>query len=525
MIIEGVLKVVGPDIKLYHPAYFKSVDQLLRTITTWKCYFYGNYSVNHTSTTVALDVSKFKSIITGEDFVRNDKSIQFDKDIQNSWIVSNPIIPPKDGWIDDNTQVDMWSLRIRFLHFLDECAPKYVSFDNSDHHIKVRFNPDSSSMFISHDTNKFSYPNSIFFVNGLCCKPSIATNDIGEVSVELKNGKTYLQNQKDRSRGVVIVDFSKLCNLRYIPLSVCDGDITNPILPNSVDPDTNSFLLVIDGRLFLPDEFGVLGRTVKSDGLITEISRSLVFNPDMYKKEYELDRLCCSNKFVSRYSASLSTVDGGTATTNVLTTRNLLATKNLDLKKSDNSFVIVFDRPGLHVIRHRCMSGEDESMFIKEPQSLEPMHRIIFGGDAAGLLMDTSTRSIIDYTLEENDQTLYVKGENIEYVLTKDTVPVVGKEYYTREKSDNKFVYTKVVFTSKNSKFESGKDYFVVQQLPFRWYTKLLMIKHSTPLEIWGNYNNVMSASASMHDNKTLRGSAMVLCPRYTMLDFIFEGD
>jgi hypothetical protein len=52
----------------------------------------------------------------------------------------------------------------------------------------------------------------------------------------------------------------------------------------------------------------------------------------------------------------------------------------------------------------------------------------------------------------------------------------------------------------------------------------MLYLKHNTPLERWGNPNNVMSASASMHDNKTVRGDAQVIWPRYTMLDFIFEG-
>ena len=113
--------------------------------------------------------------------------------------------------------------------------------------------------------------------------------------------------------------------------------------------------------------------------------------------------------------------------------------------------------------------------------------------------------------------------------MTDDDYPLSSKTYYKKVLDGSAVSYVKTKasdfdYADGRYRFKEGIDYFESRPLPQRWSTKMLYLKHNTPLERWGNPNNVMSASASMHDNKTVRGDAQVIWPRYTMLDFIFEG-
>ena len=97
---------------------------------------------------------------------------------------------------------------------------------------------------------------------------------------------------------------------------------------------------------------------------------------------------------------------------------------------------------------------------------------IEFPSVARGLLFDETTKSVIDYTADNHDQTFWVPGE------------------------------------TELRKFGCVRA----------------LIQPDKPLELCASNNNDMSANAFMHDRKDTRGTATVLWPRYSMLDFIFEG-
>ena len=573
MTIEGIVCQRGTTLDLFHPSYFKSADELITFITNQRVYFYGWHNVEHSPTTLVVDTKKIirfdpvsetspisgkryyvKNTVTGkftiasyidenkvkhddgfipkfdpgityyeraiplsaDKFIMTSRSIFLQLDIDSDWVVDDPEIPPEQGWTTDTVKVDMWNLRIRFLHGRDEYTPKYYSVDQSSE-IVAKIEEGNPDLELCKSSTSFSTHESVFFINGLCCYPTRYLDSEYGDAVKLANGRSYLRNQKDRTRGAVIVDFSKLADVEFVKISSCRGTIDSFQLPSVYDPDKCSFLLVVDGRLFLPDEFLVL-----SKGLV-------MFDSSKYKDIYALDRLCCSNAFIGVSVKSASDAEGIDEVTRYFPmTRNLVAGRT-DLYNNDNSFVIVIKKKGLKVIKHRPLRGPDEGQFLKEPVTGEQIHHITFNSSAAGLLFDMTTRSVTDYTEETNDQDFYVKGVDIKYVVTDDDYPLSSKTYYKRVLDGSAASYVKTMasdfdYVDGRYKFKEGIDYFESRPLPQRWSTKMLYLKHNTPLERWGNPNNVMSASASMHDNKTVRGDAQVIWPRYTMLDFIFEG-
>ena len=518
MTIEGVACQRGSTMDLYHPSFFRSAEDLIKFILNQRVYLYGWHNVNHSPTTVVVDTKKCAALLSHDKFIMTPRHILLQLDLEDSWIVKNPEIPPEQGWITNTVKTDMWNLRIRFLHERDGYTPKYYSVDQSPE-IVPDISQNNAHLILSKTSPSFSTHKSIFFVNGLCCYPERYLDPEKGDSVRLYNGRTYLRNQKDRARGAVIVDFSNLAELEYIKLSSCKGDINSFKLPSSYDMSTTSFLLVVDGRLFMPDEFIIL-----SNGTI-------IFDTSRYRDVYALDRLCCSNAFSSmstKVGRSLYGSEDDTVTRYLPMTRNLV-TDNPNLYRNSNSFVIVIKRGGLKVVRHRPLRGTNDGVFLQETVTGEQLHHITFNSSAAGLLFDTTTRSVTDYTEETNDQDFYSAGIDIKYVPTSDDYPLSSKTYYKRVISSGVASYRKAVasdFDEVDSvrMFKSDINYFESKPLPQRWSTKMLYIKHNTPLERWGNPNNVMSASASMHDNKTVRGDAQVIWPRYTMLDFIFEG-
>ena len=515
MTIEGIVCQRGSDLDLFHPSYFKSAGELITFIANQRVYFYGWHNVNHSPTTVAIDTKKFINLLTNDSFLMTSKNIYLYLDIDDDWIIKNPEIPPEQGWTTDTVKVDMWNLRIRFLHERDDFTPKYYSVDQSPE-IVTKIESGDNSLELCKSSTSFSTHKSIFFVNGLCCYPTRYLDPEYGDAVKLANGRSYLRNQKDRTRGAVIVDFSKLAEVEFVKLSACRGTVDSFKLPAEYDPDRCSFLLVIDGRLFLPDEFLVL-----SKGLV-------MFDASKYKDIYALDRLCCSNLFKGMAVRTANDAENVDEVTRYFPMTRNLVTDKPDLYNNDNSFVIVIKRKGLKVIKHRVLRGPDEDQFLKEPVTGEQIHHITFNSSAAGLLFDAATRSVTDYTEEINDQDFYVRGVDTKYILTDDEYPLDSKTYYKRILTESKVSYVKTAaldfdIVDGSKQFKEGVDYFESKPLPQRWSTKMLYLKHNTPLERWGNPNNVMSASASMHDNKTVRGDAQVIWPRYTMLDFIFE--
>lgn len=80
----------------------------------------------------------------------------------------------------------------------------------------------------------------------------------------------------------------------------------------------------------------------------------------------------------------------------------------VDLKNDVNSFIIVINKPGLRVIRHECFEGPRPftKMKLGSDTHVGTM-RVTLDRQVRGLLFDTVTRSVIDYTRETQSLTFY----------------------------------------------------------------------------------------------------------------------
>ena len=344
------------------------------------------------------------------------------------------------------------------------------------------------------------------FCNGLCCYPRIINGKI-----YASEGQRLSYNEKDRNRRWVLVDFAPIGGCQFIHLSELQGVVSELIMPDSYDPKTQSVLMSIRGRLFLPDEFEIV------DG-------RLLFNLSKFSAIYELDRMLCRGDFTDSTTvleqkkvqvrkvvkSGVSSVshdpeetigdtegkyyigdrtfvqypngrqqidffkktldatfkDGkqyyvlfneqyvavdvpvGESTTDARTVGIVdsdnvhksmvhasdmqilfnefyedftefvpvfergwdieVKEQKLDLKNDDNSFLIIINNPGLQIVKHKCFEGPRP--FTKQrwgSDSHAGLMRIDFDRQARGLIFDSVTRSVIDYTRETQTLTFY----------------------------------------------------------------------------------------------------------------------
>lgn len=81
---------------------------------------------------------------------------------------------------------------------------------------------------------------------------------------------------------------------------------------------------------------------------------------------------------------------------------------SIDLKNDPNSFVIVINKPGLRIIRHRCFEGPRPFTKMNNGHDAPTgTMRVSFDRQVRGLLFDESTRSVVDYTRETQSLTFY----------------------------------------------------------------------------------------------------------------------
>lgn len=463
--VEGIVCLRGTQPGLYAPQYFNSVTDLISTMRETDALLYGWYTTSdHSPTAIVLDSMKFVRNTKGlKNMLTIGRTIEFSlpkfsttEDIDPDWIVEHPEIPPEMAWVTPTTKCRLDKLRLRYLARKDNTAPRYISL-NSDVGKVTLINHATSidDLVLYQNSGWFNQTTSLYFVNGLCCFPEHTVNDKFGLTTRLTDGSKYLRNQSDRSRGIVVVDFDGRCKVEYVKLTSFPGTIDNMSTGKLFDPN-KSYLLVIDGRIYFPEEFQLMSNNI------------LKFNSNIYRPEMMLDRKCCSNEFDNVIRTK--TVDGDYSGLTPACSRSL-TTDVIDLKSANNSFLIVFDRSNLRVVKHSSTSTYNSSQFT-DLETLSNISTIEFPSLARGLLFDESTRSVIDYTADIHDQTFWSPGE-----------PDLRKFGCMRA-----------------------------------------LITRDKPLELYASDNNVMPANASMHDRKDTSDSATVLWPRYSMLDFIFEG-
>ena len=463
--VEGIVCLRGTQPGLYAPQYFNSVTDLISTMRETDALLYGWYTTSdHSPTMVVLDSMQFVRSLRGlQGMLTLGRTIDFtlpkfsaDKDIDPSWLVEHPEVPPEMAWIDPSTKIRLDNLRLRYLARKDLTAPRYISFSSDVGRVELMNHATSiDDLVLYQKTGWFNQTTSLYFVNGLCCFPTHTVNESRGLVTRLTDGAKYLRNQTDRSRGIVVVDFDNQCKVEYVKLSDLPGTIDNLSTGKLFDSE-KSYLLVVDGRLYFPEEFQLMSNNI------------LKFNSADYKPEMALDRMCCSNEFDN--SPTAKTV-GGDYTGFTFASSRSLTSGVIDLKNANNSFLIIFDRKGLKVVKHTSTSVPNDSTFT-DLETMSNIFTIEFPSVSRGLLFDEVTRSVIDYTADYHDQTFWIPGE------------------------------------TELRKFGCARALIIPDK----------------PLELCASNNNDMSANASMHDRKDTRGSATVLWPRYSMLDFIFEG-
>ena len=436
LFIEGVLRVYASEPTMYSPNFFQSEEQFRSFIKSDRFYLLGWAIVNHSPTVVTLDTVKMFSSIEQVDLTLGVNRIVLGR-YEESWVVPDPPIPPQFGYKSATELEDMSRIQVRYLSVYDRTAPRYVYLDAAQGDVKVVVEEGSDNLILHQPVHTFEAKQSVFFVNGLCCKPEVSGRiPYGEI-VTLNQAAKYCANQTDRNRGLIVMDFGGRCEVAYEDVA-CDDEGNISFTPQA-DITECSFLLVVDGRLFTPEEFEVLP------------NKKIFLSKEKYKAEYICDRLVCENDFVGR-----------TVAANFASTRNVIATPAEKLSDYPNTFLIVLKRKGLKVVRHNNVLST----------SGDTVGQVTFHGSSQGILFNRSTKSAVSFLRIEDDNDFYC----------------------------------------------------VSSTTPLKWHELIAYISLETPLEIWAKHNNDMSVHASLHDRNPVQGTGILLRPKYTVLDFVFEG-
>lgn len=367
LIIEGILRMDDLIDGLYSPNYFNTVDAFTQFIKDNRCYLLGWTVKDHSPTTVTLRTTSLYDKIDTLDWVKSYGRITLSK-YEDAWVETKPPIPPSLGYLNDKTKINMGVIQDRYLRERDSTAPRYIYLDAAYGDVKVVKTIDGTSLDLMQTSYNFDATKAIYFVNGLCCRPTVRGHKKYGELISLANGAKYNQNRRHRDRGVVIMDFTHRCEVEYRDV-VADayGNIHTPI------PEENaSYLLVVDGRLFLPKEFSVAGGYV-------HLAKSA------YKSEYGLDRMCCENDTTSKSAISHRA------------TSSMLFTRKNSLTEYENTFLIVLKRPGLKIIKHNNSGIHQECVG----------EVAYFRGNTVGLIFNTTTRSVSSFTRVKCDNEFY----------------------------------------------------------------------------------------------------------------------
>jgi hypothetical protein len=134
--------------------------------------------------------------------------------------------------------------------------------------------------------NLFKKDATLPICNGLVCYPRVINDRL-----YASQGQRLSYNKADRNRGWVLVDFSTVGGASFVHLSKFDGPLTALTIPTNengvpiIDTSKQSALLVVRGRLFLPNEFEIVN------------NKYLLFDRTRYTAVHELDRAVCRGDF------------------------------------------------------------------------------------------------------------------------------------------------------------------------------------------------------------------------------------
>lgn len=280
----------------------------------------------------------------------------------------------------------------------------------------------NTDMLFTVDNNAVKLANTIPICNGFVCYPTIVDN-----TLYASQGAYLSRNLKSRHNGWMLVDFSNAGNMELIKLSTCSGSLASLTLPSGYTMKDKFVLLVINGRMYLPGEFKRLSTQVIS------------FDTNRISPICELDRLYC--RFEQKWNTP----------TVISKTRNWLT--------CDNSFIIMIDNPTMTVAYHECIGKLTDELYK-------------FSEYAGGLLMDASTKSIIDYT----------------------RVNYNSKHFLSEFGSDN----PSIVYRVLNEEVTSKKK----EDLPFDAYTIVSIPKQQHLKQVAVYDNNLMSVHGLSYSSR-----------------------
>jgi len=282
----------------------EGVSQILAEELT--AYYYNNKWEFPRPTTCDFECPVGDSIILKSKAISDEvkaKYGQYDDTFDQEVVVSSVDITKAQYYDCDSEHDD--SLMGYWLGKLSS-FPKMFSVDQNENIIASYGTHKSGEPFIILQDYEYrhSLPDAVFdfkkpivnrattlpICNGLFCYPRIIDGRIFA-----SEGQRLSYNEKDRNRRWVLMDFSSVGGCTFKHLSEFGGPLSELIIPKDedgkhiFDPETQSLLLCLRGRLFTPDEFEVV-----HDRILLDWTK--------YTAIHELDRMLCRGDFVDNTS-------------------------------------------------------------------------------------------------------------------------------------------------------------------------------------------------------------------------------
>lgn len=218
-------------------------------------------------------------------------------------------------------------------------------------------------------------------VNGFACFPTVGEDG----RLHATGAAQYLADKANRNRQSVLMDFTPIAeDVSFIRLRDLQGTIREFVLPHEYNEYHYSVIIVVDGRIVLPDEYELTDKHV-------------IINPRVFSAEIEADRLLTTGVLYDNTAINVITVDG---------TR--------DFYNSDDSFIILIKKPNLQIIQHQPRYLSSERRLDQGSSSYSALHRNMFDANARGLLFDKNLKAVHDYARETRDGTFYAEEKQEE---------------------------------------------------------------------------------------------------------------
>lgn len=391
MIIEGVLRYRGSSMDLLSPLYFRTTEELKDMLYSENLRLYGYRFENYKLPVLTVINLESRELIDKLVFRKPDEySIELveesigtlaeQEEFWDNVLVDNPDIPPSEMWINSTTTVSSNHLRARYISAYDDASTIYRSLEKDRNLIPVI---DGADILIKDYKRNLNTESCIAFCNGMFCKAYKQYDDERGDHLRIENCSKFYRNQHDVNRGTVLVDFGKDAAVSFLPVFRDEGKLFCSLPEGHYR--AYSYLVCIDNKLYLPDEFFVMERSNK-----LEIAFRTSMDP-----AWAIDTKVAMNEF--------------NAGTRNITVKN---ESIFDRWTSDTARVVAIRKRNLKLIRHKSMNfPDDTAMAALNQTSLNSTHRIMFDGCARGLLFDKSTRAVHEYFVEYANQSFPLKNK------------------------------------------------------------------------------------------------------------------